>query len=88
MQEGYATQYRTPCVIVEDGDTADEVVDFARDISAVTYEGQEEVLVIELRPGIQECYSERALRSSMQEKSVDAIGVFEGSENEDGLDLI
>ncbi len=67
MYEGYAKQYQTSCVVIEEGDTPDAVIEYADEIEAKTYEGEHDVLVIQFpgRPG-PECYSERALRSSMK----------------------
>jgi hypothetical protein len=72
MREGYAVQYGTPAVIVEGGETADEVVSFARELGAVFYEEPgRETLVIDLRndPGRAvgpELYTEDALRRSLR----------------------
>lgn len=67
MYEGYARQYGTSCVVIEEGDNPDEVIEFAEEVEAKTYEGENEVIVVQFpgRPG-PECYSERALRASMK----------------------
>ena len=69
MREGFAGQYRTPSVIIEPGDKPDEVIEFALDIGALYFDDpdDDEVFVVEF-PGMPgpECYTERALRSSLK----------------------
>lgn len=67
MYREYATQYDTSCVVIEDGDTPEEVIEYAEYIGAKTFEGDSEVLVIRFPDRPAECYTERALRDSMKE---------------------
>ena len=67
-RETYSTQYNTPCVIAEDGDDEDDIIEFADDIGAHYWEGPEpedKLYVVTLRPDVgPECWTERAIRRS------------------------
>jgi|GEM_PF-5212563 hypothetical protein len=71
MHQAYASQYGTACVVIEDGDKASEVVEYAGEIGAVTNEGKGEVFVVRF-PGSRgpECYSKDALRRSFRKRYV------------------
>lgn len=62
----FASQYNTPCVVVEDGDTAQQVIDrcwdaeAARDVDGVEF-------CVQLRPDVgPELWTERSLRRSLE----------------------
>lgn len=67
MRVEFAEQYGVPCVVLEGGESADEVVAFARESEAQYYEDgpDDEALVVQFPGRPQELYTERALRSSL-----------------------
>ena len=65
MKLGYAKQYNAPCVILEPGDHASDVIDFATARGAIYQERPEDQFFVVQFPGRpKEPYSERALRRS------------------------
>lgn len=66
MREIHAEQYGTSCVVIEDGDTADDVIKYADEIGARYYDGEDNMVVVDIGRGVgAEVYTESALRRSM-----------------------
>lgn len=66
MKNGCARQYGNgPCVIIEPGDKADDVVEYCMEIGAEYPEGDDVCFVVQFPDRFPELYSERALRSSI-----------------------
>lgn len=72
IQEGYAPQFGTACVEVKstDGLTADEVINFARDIDAI-YEADDTYYVVDFKHDPSrlvgpECFTAAALRGTIR----------------------
>jgi hypothetical protein len=66
VKSRWAAQYACPAVVVQEGDDADAVVAFARELGAVSFLEGDESLVVELRDVGPELYSEDALRRSLR----------------------
>lgn len=65
MKVEYAEQYRCACILVEPGDTADEVIGKCDEEGAIcTWEGEQDC-VVRLPDRPQEVYSREALRRSL-----------------------
>lgn len=69
MFEKCTSQYDVPCVAIEPGDKSEEVIAYAKEIGAVTYEGRDPVLVVQFEEERgPECYSELALARSFRKR--------------------
>lgn len=68
FQTQYSAQYQTVVVIVPAGAKAAAVIEFAREVDALAFEGGDEVFVVQLPDRPAECYSEDALRRSLRPK--------------------
>lgn len=68
MKMEYAEQYNCVCVVVEIGDTADEVMNAARENEAIYYEDgpEDECFCVRLPNRPQEIYTERSLKGSIK----------------------
>lgn len=74
MKTMWSDQYKKGCVVVEAGDTLDEIIAKANDEGAFYFDGEDECFVIDFRdkPERQvgpELYTEEALRRSFSKKS-------------------
>lgn len=66
MRDGHSEQFGVPCVIIETGDTADDVINRANEIGARYDDGEDNMVVADFNCGVgSECYTERALRHSL-----------------------
>lgn len=65
MKLGFASQYKTACVILEEGDTAQEVIDRCYEEMALFIEEGEPCPVVDTGRGVgPELYTELSLRRS------------------------
>lgn len=71
MKRGYAAQYGTPCIIVSKPDlpSADDLIEFCRENSAIFYEDgpDDECFVVDIGRGVgPEIWTARALQGSLK----------------------
>jgi hypothetical protein len=69
MKRGFAGQYNTPCVIIEEGDDFQTVIDECENIGAYFQEGpddyEDQVFVVQFPGRPKEVYSRNALKRSL-----------------------
>lgn len=68
MKSGYATQYHKHCIVLEVGDTIEDIIERAINKDALYQEGPDEediAFVVQFPGRPKELYSETALRRSM-----------------------
>lgn len=70
MRQRYSSQFRRACVVVDEGDRVEDVIELANDIGARYYDGEDNCYVVEFtdttRPAGPELYTGRALRRSFK----------------------
>lgn len=69
MTEGFAAQYRKPCLILDQGDlkaSPEVLIEAAHDMEAIYEDADGEQLVVQFPGRPQELYTERAFRASLR----------------------
>ncbi len=74
MRIQYSYQYQVNCVVIEDNDTARDIIDFAKENEAVYYDGEDDCIVVDFcapsRVVGPELYTESALIRSLQKSGI------------------
>lgn len=65
----FAEQYSKPCVVVEDGDDADAIIDRCWDDEATFWDGESECCVVQFPGRPPELYTSEAVRRSLKKKA-------------------